>query len=256
LYFFIVHFAQDIIYTDYPEFMIQKECYMHKNKLILHIGTHKTGTTSIQNVLESSKDKLKDFGFLYPQTNREPWPNLTKHCSVFEAAINNDTSVAEYERKILLDEFNDSNCHTMILSEEGLSKNEKCFSDFFKTFKKDFEISVICYLRRQDFFIESMYNQFVREAKRESRTITQFVGLNKMQDWMNYYEMIEKWKNIADHIMIRNFDEELKTKGLLNSFSSLAGLEELGLAELRDNNSVDMSVIPGQNHTWSYPNNS
>ena len=35
-------------------------------KLFLHIGTHKTGTTSLQNFFLKNKNKLHDCGFYYP----------------------------------------------------------------------------------------------------------------------------------------------------------------------------------------------
>lgn len=35
-------------------------------KLILHIGTHKTGTTSIQTALEENRDWLRERGLVYP----------------------------------------------------------------------------------------------------------------------------------------------------------------------------------------------
>ena len=36
------------------------------DKLILHIGTHKTGTTTLQSMLESNSEALAANGFTYP----------------------------------------------------------------------------------------------------------------------------------------------------------------------------------------------
>lgn len=38
-----------------------------KRKLTLHIGTEKTGTTSIQNTLKANYDNLNQLGILYPK---------------------------------------------------------------------------------------------------------------------------------------------------------------------------------------------
>ena len=35
-------------------------------RLILHAGTHKTGTTSIQKVLADNRDWLRERGLIYP----------------------------------------------------------------------------------------------------------------------------------------------------------------------------------------------
>lgn len=103
---------------------------MKKNKLIIHIGTHKTGTTSIQNALYASKEELKKAGFLYAKTDREPHPRLHKHCSIYFAASSGD-ALADLERQTLFEEFQNSGCHTMILSEEGLSMNKRQLALFF-----------------------------------------------------------------------------------------------------------------------------
>ena len=141
-----------------------------KNKLIVHIGTHKTGTTSIQNTLEQNRALLAEWQVLYPRTDRDPWPDLDKHCSVYAAAVNSSSVIKSREYDLLMKEFEGSGCHTMILSEEGLSEPKEEIIDFFSTFKEHFDIEIVCYLRRQDLFLESLYNQFVRErARREGR---------------------------------------------------------------------------------------
>ena len=43
-------------------------------KCFLHIGTHKTGTTSIQLMLSREHAALKDAGFVYPMTGRLAMP--------------------------------------------------------------------------------------------------------------------------------------------------------------------------------------
>lgn len=40
------------------------------SKLILHVGTHKTGTTSIQSFFHANRERLKDFGIYYPDATR------------------------------------------------------------------------------------------------------------------------------------------------------------------------------------------
>ena len=38
----------------------------------IHIGTHKTGSTSIQDFLFKNRTKLRDRGFLYPLSGISP----------------------------------------------------------------------------------------------------------------------------------------------------------------------------------------
>ena len=41
-----------------------------KKRLFLHIGRHKTGTTSLQNFFSEKKELLSERGILYPETGR------------------------------------------------------------------------------------------------------------------------------------------------------------------------------------------
>ena len=90
-------------------------------KLILHIGTHKTGSTAIQNWLYWNRDTLAAQGVLYARTDREPYPHLKKHTSLHHALMHASGDFRS-EWQQIEEEFEASGCHTMILSEEGLSE--------------------------------------------------------------------------------------------------------------------------------------
>ena len=72
-------------------------------RLLLHIGTHKTGTSALQESLSSHRALLLQRGIHYPDTSRPPWPELPKHCSVFHAAVSDDPALREAERAWLLE---------------------------------------------------------------------------------------------------------------------------------------------------------
>lgn len=191
------------------------------NKLIIHIGMHKTGTTAIQTFLNASKKQLKTYGCLYPKTNKEPLKNRPKHSSVLKAACRiHKPNAQQFEREKLLMEFHSSGCHTMLLSNEGFGFQTKKCVEFFKPFISEFEISVICYLKRQDLLIESLYSQFTRELQRkESRTIIEFINSNHIRKYIDYHDLLSQWRNITNHLIVYDFDTVVKTTGLLNSFT-------------------------------------
>lgn len=64
-----------------------------------------------------------------------------------------------------------------------------------------------------------------------------------MKNWMDYYAMLQSWKQIADHITVRDFDKEVKTVGLINSFQSIIGVENLEIQDETANKSPDMQLI-------------
>jgi hypothetical protein len=212
-------------------------------RLILHIGTHKTGTSSIQSALESARATLLERGVLYPVTRRPPFTELPKHCSVFEAAVSTDPEAAERERAILLSEFIASKAHTLVISEEGLSVADERIVRFFDPFVDGFEIHVVCFLRRQDLFVESLFNQYVREsARREARPLAKFVRAAGIRARMDYHALLAGWATLPAHIHAMDFDAAVRGPGVLAAFLALIGQRDLGLPPPQANPSPDMRL--------------
>jgi hypothetical protein len=215
-----------------------------RKKIVIHIGTHKTGTTTIQKSLALAKNKLLSKGILYPDTTRDPFPHNEKHNSVVKAVSSENFDAMLIEKKHLLDEFEKSNCHTMVISEEGLSGIKSCITDFFNSFKDDFDLTVICYLRRQDYFAESLYNQFVRFPMRsESRPINKFWRAQKIIDRFEYHTMLCRWKALTENVHAIDFDQVVRSEGLVKSFINTAQLGDIELDEYPANRSPDMNLI-------------
>lgn len=49
------------------------------NEIILHIGTHKTGTTTLQRFCASASDALAERGILYPRSARPRYGPTAGH---------------------------------------------------------------------------------------------------------------------------------------------------------------------------------
>ena len=140
--------------------------------LYIHIGTHKTGTTSIQCFLNNNRNKLKRLGFSYP--------NLAKGNAI-NAYYFARRSVVSFDSKkkdiVVLDKnmINDGldkiksefkQVDNIILSNENLWEHARPeWEDFWRMLKEradrdGYAIKIIVYLRRQDLYAESMYLQF------------------------------------------------------------------------------------------------
>ena len=172
--------------------------------MILHIGTSKTGSTSLQRAFESNLDLLRAEGIYYPASRTgvafgmELYSLMSKeimsiHKQESRDAINDLRKIKESVTSAAIHDFDRSGCTRMILSDErfyggfdllrfyiwGYAKNgrekgsfkeflslEKLFTEIWIELKhllKDFDIKVVCYLRRQDLWIESAYNQMIKE---------------------------------------------------------------------------------------------
>ncbi len=191
-----------------------------KKNLILHIGTHKTGTSAIQNLLEENRSKLASDSVWYAKTNREPHPHLSKHTSLFHA-IRQGKEAFIKEKRYIETEFANSGCDTLILSEEGFCEMEPEVTEFMSLFADSFEITTICYLRRQDLFIESFWNQRCREGL-VTKNAADFSRSSKSRSRMRYAKMLSKWERFSE---VRAFEyDKAKSDGIAHSFAQTVGI--------------------------------
>jgi hypothetical protein len=126
--------------------------------LDVHIGLHKTGTTSLQAFFATNDRILKQLSIGYPQTGRKKnahhwlaWslrsvdslscllPALHEECSGLEHAL------------VSCEEFS----HTFL--------DAAVLEQFCRLARERFHVRVIIYLRRQDQLKESVYAQVVRD---------------------------------------------------------------------------------------------
>jgi len=189
-------------------------------KLILHIGTHKTATTAIQNTLAAERDALLEQSVLYASTSRPPDLDLPKHASLFASMVESDEAF-EKEKNIILEEFENSGCETLILSEERLSF--PMFEEFskLKEFSEHFEISVICYFRRPDMLLESLWNQHSKNGI-EKRNILQFSQNPFSIRCVEYGKILKFWADFAEVKPV--CFETAKKDGVAATFAREAGI--------------------------------
>ncbi|WP_374569279.1 hypothetical protein [Ideonella sp.] len=212
-------------------------------RLILHIGTHKTGTSAIQRALESARQSLLQEGLLYPATRRPPWPDLPKHCSVFQAATSADPAQQLLELDMLRREFDASAASDMLISDEGLSEPDDRIVRFFAPLTQRFDVQVLCFLRRQDLFVESLFNQFVREpARREPRPLLTFSRAPGTRARLDYHAMLVRWAALPARVTAIDFDGAMRGSTLKAVISHAIGYPSLNLPIERDNPSPDMRL--------------
>ena len=116
----ISHFAHELAELLVPFESTLQQLKLQKLKLIIHVGTPKTGTTSLQTYLNKKQRKLRGLGILYPH-NLEKSDNpaapthqwfeknlITSHVSNFLENFKNIISQVKQDT------------HTIILSSEGI----------------------------------------------------------------------------------------------------------------------------------------
>jgi len=144
---------------------------LKKNECILHVGMHKTGSTSIQSALQSlgKNSKVCYFNFGHPNHTERIVSLFSRNrvCLAHKKMNWSQDKIEEFKKETLeLFDKNIQQCKSerMIISGEGiigLSKDEledlKSFlSDYFK------KIKVIAYIRPPGEYIESYFQELVK----------------------------------------------------------------------------------------------
>ncbi|MCD8397165.1 MAG: hypothetical protein LUD12_08295 [Lachnospiraceae bacterium] len=162
----------------------------------LHLGTPKTATSSIQVACERNSKLLRKYGYSfplfsykYPGVRIERNGHFLVEASVMSSRIP-DSDISWQERlKLGLDMIHTEleNYDNVILTDESLwrSLNYNRQSPL-QLLQKDadeygYDIKLVVYLRRQDSFLISRWNQFVKEGKMNT-------SLAEHLDWMLEHE--------------------------------------------------------------------
>lgn len=202
-----------------------------RKQIYLHIGTHKTGTTSIQNFLFKNSFKLKQQGFDYLVKNcvweaHHPlgWAfqgnnaALNSHCPWKNIGIIN-----ELEKEVL-----SSNAHSFIISSENLYhlRNKNFIERFFNRFE-NYEFKVIIYLRSQLKFLESWYYELVRaDYCKLALSFEDFIQEPRYN--LDYANALSAWEEFISKkdITVLPYDSIARDKKLLESFKASVGLSD------------------------------
>jgi predicted lactoylglutathione lyase len=193
---------------------------MSSPKLLLHIGTPKTGTTAVQRFLFDNYDALLGNGVLYPKSVTH---NETVHYPINWAIEEGDDEV----RGKLIKEIEQANPEFVIISTEmfttprfhsnlALAKTV----EFFKNcgFKIN-EAKVVVYLRRQDLFCESIYNEMVKNHS-WSRHI------QDTSAFLDYFYLLKMWSQFfkKNRIVVRVYEKGQLKNDLFEDFFDAIGL--------------------------------
>jgi hypothetical protein len=205
--------------------------------IYLHIGTHKTGTTSIQYFLGTNRDKLKEQGIYQPVAGKPGGePRSGNHQLPWE--IRKKKKAMGSNCWPLLQEELLTNRHPkVVISAEDFSTMNENEIQQVRGLLKAHEVYIIIYLRNYKTFIKSVYYAVIKNDNDETRNFKQFI-LAKAKA-LNFNDLIEKWGNCfgIDHLMIRLYDRVIQTNGILSDFCIIIGLDpsSLGGLDLRYN---------------------
>jgi hypothetical protein len=187
-------------------------------RLILHAGTEKTGTTSIQSVLFRNRDWLRQRGVFYPsEAGRK-----NRHHSFATNLISPSTAAAARQ---FLEEAAAAagTCHTILLSTEWLYSaahnpsgidfapiEEETYWTARKRYLADladicagFDTELVLFLRRPDDYAEACYKTFVAQG-RYSQSFRTFLASYAPQ--FEYSKQLEALRSSFSVVRVLSYD--------------------------------------------------
>ena len=207
----------------------------HPVELVVHMGTGKTGTSSIQELLHANGDRLMGRGILYPQT---PGPRRHLGLTLFmQDADPHDVPTGRREfyrsqeafEQRLVSEVDRAGVSRVVLSDEAVyassAKALRRLRDL--TDRLAHHVRLVVYLRRQDEHLVSRYQQVVKVG--ETRRLAERLCLD-LSDTYDYYARLRKHQRILepDELVVRRFERAAFVDGsLYQDFLHAARLDVL-----------------------------
>ena len=213
-------------------------------KLYLHIGTEKTATSTIQEVLFQNRKLLSACGHHFLQCagrrNAKSIPAYAVNDGHFEQFFKKNDIITpadkhHFKRKLELDfdkELSNMSSHinSVIISSEHLHSRTTTVEEIERLaslFRRYFtDVEVICYVRNQVECLHSRYSSSLKAGY--TGTLEQLAGSCKPSNiYYNYYEMLLNWQTVfsPENINVRLFDKKYLVQGnVVNDF-----LEQLNL---------------------------
>ncbi len=237
----------------------EQQIKAEKKKLIIHIGSVKTGSTSIQKTLRESYEKLRKYNINYCEVIKGFY-EYTLTSMFIKHPENHILFKKELESRniapsILIEEYRNywnkvflkNKEKTMIFSSEHLSLfsfDEESMLNFKIYLDQYFaDYSIIIYIRDPINWLRSQVQETVKNGRRVS--ITKYCDdlIDSKESSLYNYEKLQKWGNVfgKDKIIVRQFDSEHFINGrLIDDFLYAANLDykALELKEIKANTSI------------------
>jgi len=226
----------------------------------LHIGTQKTGTTSLQHCLSANRERLLDQNFLYPTSpggvnhvgitaysrNEEKIDLIRKRCGIASS-----DEVTAYRRRLneeLNREIEQWRPSAVILSNEHLSARVRSsveirrVEDLCRSFAD--RVTVVVYLRNQVDYLVSWYNTLVKGGNSKA---FDSLGVRRIERQVDYARMLAPWARVfgVENMQVRRFDAgDMKDGDIVEDFASVVGFETKELERTdRLNQSLDVEAL-------------
>lgn len=228
-------------------------------RCVIHVGTEKTGTTSIQESLYRNRSHLSESGIMFPRSFGEKNHVKLAICAsrenrrvpFFERVLRSSGLTQEaYERKYIekfRQECASTDCSTVVISNEhiqgqlhSLESKKRLRSIFEEIFE---EIEILIYLRRQDELAVSLFTTRILAGDTNFERILP-VKIDRGNFRFNYLNSIQGFIDVfgLDNVKVRLYSQrEFFKSDLISDFYNAIGYSDFEKLESvpRENSSLN-----------------
>lgn len=207
-------------------------------KLYLHIGSHKTGSTSIQFYLYKNKAQLNRFGYRYYSCSPvgeirkscNPWVSITDELRFKGAKVKNKYNLADRLGQVDGNVILSAEHFSWIFDYNEINKLHSVLSELFD------KIYIVVYIRRQDALAVSHLQQASKATNAPARKfygdLTQALPEYKpyLDQYLDYNNKIGMWGDAFgdDNIIVRDFARDSLFKGdVVDDFLNILGMSKI-----------------------------
>lgn len=221
-------------------------------KVILHIGTEKTGTSSIQHFLHLNRRRLPKYGFhvlrsagdydqcalaVYTRSNDEADDYLAaqgiksiKDREEFRAGLERAldkelTSLPSSTHSVII---SSEHFHSTLQTDQSMDRLQKLLSKYFQ------EVKVICYLREQGAVATSLYSTALKGGLCRTQEAYIQRQCRPQNYYFNYWQLLSRWEKAfgEDALNVAIYDKaEFLNGELIEDFTGRVDSTLLGQLE-------------------------
>lgn len=189
--------------------------------LNIHIGTPKTGTTAIQGFLQSNKKLLKLARVHYAKAGRA---NIAHNAMATAFRKGQGQNICDK----IVGEIADAPRDTHILSSELFFRatTAQAFAEHLPP-KLKRRTRVICYIRRQDKYLEALYKQLVKNGRIPPNPMAFY---KRRQNHLTYSDTLNAYADVfgVHNVIVRPFERQHFPEGdVVDDFAATIGLKEM-----------------------------
>ena len=191
---------------------------MTKRPCYIHVGPHKSGTTSIQWFLRENRAELLKYGYFVPEAERRSGPHhaLVEKLSGLEVGEHREALVARSMQALL-----ETDCKAVVMSSEaleGILASPKHADLFFSRIAElNLEPKLVLFPRNQPQWINSSYASSVKSFRRWDPFESCALGFAQSRG-----SRFSRWIDLADkyhcELIVRAFTKQTVASGVIPEF--------------------------------------